>query len=202
MAVKKTQQRVKCGYLVTPVGKALWVSAPNPSPYDDSKTEATVVLDAASAELFKKDLKAKCADAAKTLGIDIDEAIANYLKPNTDAEGNPTGEFRVKAKTGLQYMPSFADANGKSFKPESGFMIPHGSDIRLSIGFEVQVVKPTFKGIVARLRGIQIINLQDNGAGFDAVDGGFSAESTAGSFAAGASNDGGWGEGSESDSGW
>ncbi len=197
-AAKKTQKRIKCGYLVTPVGKALWCSAPNPSPFDDTKTEATIIISAEQADIFRQELKDLCGDAAAQLEVDIDEAISNYMKPNTDADGNPTGEFRIKAKTGLQYPPTFADSKGKAFKPAADFTIPNRSEIRLSIGFEVQVVKPTFKGIVARLRGIQVVSLQERGTGFDEVDGDFSAEEATG----GASTANDWTTGTTEASGW
>lgn len=160
MAVaNKTQAKIKSfklGQFVTPVGSALFVSSPNPSQYDSEKEEGSIILSADDWATVKGQIDAALKANEAELPVPI--ASMKYpVKDATDGEGNPTGEFILKAKTSIKYPAKFYDTDGKPFVPDAGFNVPNRSKIRLSISFEV-VSTSLYKGIVARLNAIKVIS--------------------------------------------
>jgi len=172
--------------IVTPIGKALFVSAPNPSAFDDGKQEATILLSAADAEVVKAKLQAFIdSPDAKALGIPDTGFVDAAFKDDTDADGNLTGMLRLKAKTKAEFTVKFYDAKGAPFTPAPGFQVQNRSDIRLSILPEFMKTS-MFTGLTFRLQAIKVISAPsfgDDGMSGMEDDGDFVAPTAASSYA-------------------
>ena len=169
--------RVKGNVIVTEIGKALFVSSPAASQYDETKQEATILLDEAGVAKLKAQLQ-DLMDSAEVKESKIKDTgfVDAIFKEDTDADGNPTGLFRVKAKTAMQYPAKIYDASGNAFVPTPGFKVMNRSDIRLSVKPEVMQTS-MFTGIVLRLQAIKIIDVPS-------FDDGMSGTNDAGGFTA------------------
>ena len=194
----KTTTKVTGQTFATPVGKALFVSAPAASSYDATKQEASILLDSAAvAELTTKLQAFMDSPEVQASGIKDTGFVAALFKEDTDQDGNPTGLMRLKAKTGMQFPAKLLDAAGKEFKPSPGFSIPNRSSIRISCYPEVMETS-MFKGIVLRLKAIKIISTPSFSDGFEdtGVEGDFSYDSGTSYGAADSAADAadGWGE--------
>lgn len=146
----------KLGAVITEIGSALFVSAPNPSQFDESKIEAGIVL---SGEDFKK-LEAQVDSMIDALEEPLvcDRKLCKInAKQQTDQEGNLLDSYLLKSKTGIQYAPKYYDAQNKAFVPGVGFSIPNRSKIRLALSAEV-CSSAMFKGLTFKLNGIKIIS--------------------------------------------
>ena len=170
----------KLGRYVTQKGSSLFGSGNTPSPFDPDKVEGTIILDQAGKDHFQAWLDINMTDAVlKDLGIKRSE-ISSIFKDDTDKDQNPTGNFRVKGKSNIKYMPAFVGGDGKQFTPEAGFKIPNRATVQLSLGVEVMKMS-TFTGIVLRLQGTKILEVPDYGTGFEDEDstGGFAYDASA-----------------------
>jgi len=177
MATPKQTPSIKGSIILTPKGKSLFVSVPNASSYDPLKQEATIVLDGDATAILKAQLNDFVAsEDVKVSGVKTKGFVDNLFKEDTDADKNPTGNFRVKAKTAMQYPANLYAANGDEFKAPVGFSIPNRSTIKLSVRPEV-ISSPMFIGIVLRLQAVKVFDLPE----FD--DGMKKDEDTSGSFA-------------------
>ncbi|MCI4438003.1 MAG: hypothetical protein JHC33_14440 [Ignisphaera sp.] len=173
MAKIKTQApKNKLGSLLTPIGSALFVSCPNASAFDETKQEASIVLTPEDYESFKAQLDALIDNCTEELVVAKDK-MAMPIKPETDKEGNPTGNYILRAKTSMIYKAKLYNADRSEFKPDAGFQVANRSKIRLSISVEVMATS-MYKGLVFRLNAIQIISASPwaNANPFDAVEGG------------------------------
>lgn len=180
MAVKKLQtpQTVKGRILVTPKGKALFVSVPNASSYDETKQEASLLLTKEDADILKAQLTDFIESAeVKEAGLNDIKFIDSLFKDDTDADGNLTGLLRIKAKTAMKYPAKLYAANGDTFTPDVGFSIPNRASIKMSVRPEVMTTS-MFTGLVLRLQAIKIFELPE----FD--DGMSNDEDNSGSFSA------------------
>ena len=165
----------KSSVMVTDKGLALFVSCPAASPYDDSKQEASILLD----EAGKAKLQAQLQDfldtpEAKATGIKDTGYAEKAFKADTDQDGNPTGLYRVKAKTAMIYAAKLYTAAGKVYTPTPGFQLPNRSTIRMSVKAELMSTS-MFTGIVLRLQAIKIIDVPTYDDGMSGVEdeGGF-----------------------------
>ena len=156
---------VKLGKFVTAPGRALFCTGNTASFYDSSKIEGTVVLDQDGRDAFQAFLDEHLPEALKTIGIKA-SALNDIFKEDTDKEGNATGNFRVKAKTKLDFSQKFYDGNGVEFKPEGAFTIPNGATIQMAVGVEVMKTA-TFTGIVLRLNGTKILAMPEYSTGLE-----------------------------------
>jgi len=158
MALKPTTKTaaVKLGQEVTPVGSALFVSAPRPSQFDATKIEAGLILSAEDYAILLARINVLLKEHEAELPAPISQLKLPF-KEATDAEGNPTGEMILKSKTGVRFAPKFFDANGKAFNPGPDFQVANRSKIRLAVSFEAMKTS-MFTGVVARLNGIKMIN--------------------------------------------
>lgn len=157
MAMKPTAiKQNKLGQIVTPKGSALFVSAPNPSQYDEDKIEASIVLSKEDFEAFKASVISMANKYEGELVADLDK-MAWPAKEATDKDGNPTGEMIVKAKTAIKYPPKMYNAKGTPIVITPGFSVPNRSTIKLSASVEIVSTK-VYTGVVLRLNGIQIIS--------------------------------------------
>jgi hypothetical protein len=163
----------KLGQIVTPIGSALFVSCPNASAFDENKQEATIVLSAEDYAVFKRDLDALIKDYDGKLVVDPDK-MTMPVKPAEDADGNPTGEYMIKAKTAMKYPARLYNAKGGSFNPPAGFQVANRSKIRLQVSAEL-ISTNMFKGLVLRLNAVQIISSTPwaGNSPFGATDGDF-----------------------------
>ena len=168
----------KLGQLVTPKGAALFVSCPAASQFDDSKQEASILLTADDYAVLKGQLDALVASYEGELVVDP-ATMEMPVKDATDKEGAPTGDFIIKAKTGMQYPAKLYDAAGKPFAPTPGFSVANRSTIKLSVSAELINTK-VYKGLVLRLNAVQIISSNPfQGANpFGAEDGDFNGGDT------------------------
>jgi len=169
--------RVKGDIIVTGLGKALFVSCPAASQYDENKQEATILLDETEANILKGRLQ-DFMDSADVKESKLKDTgfVDALFKDDVDAEGNLTGLFKVKAKTAMQYPAKLYDASGNPFTPTPGFKIPNRADIRLSVKPEVMKTS-MFTGIVLRLQAIKIVDVPsfDDGMAGTSDTGGFTA---------------------------
>lgn len=158
MATKPATKFVsnKLGQLVTPAGSALFVSCPNASQYDETKQEASILLSADDYATFKAQIDGLIAAYEGELVVDA-STMEMPVKDNTDKEGAPTGEFIVKAKTGMQYPAKLYDANAVAFTPTPGFSVANRSKIKLSVSAELINTK-VYKGLVLRLNAVMLIS--------------------------------------------
>lgn len=165
----------KLGQLVTPKGSALFISCPNASSFDETRQEASILLSADDYAAFKAQIDALVAAYEGELVVDP-TTMEMPVKDATDKEGAPTGEFIVKAKTGMRFPAKLYDANSKQFAPAPGFSVANRSTIKLSVSAELISTK-VYKGLVLRLNGVQIISANPFvGANpFGAEDGDFDA---------------------------
>jgi hypothetical protein len=147
---------VKLGQEVTPVGSALFVSAPRPSQFDDTKIEAGLILSAEDYATFIGRINTLLKEHEAELPAPIAQ-LKMPFKEATDAEGNPTGEMILKSKTGVRFAPKFFDANGQAFNPGPDFQVANRSKIRLAVSFEAMKTS-MFTGVVCRLNGIKMIS--------------------------------------------
>ena len=171
---------VKLGKFVTAAGRALFCGGTTPSHFDATKIEGTVILDAAGRDAFQEWLDLNLPDALKATGIKASQ-VNNIFKDDTDRDGNPTGNYRVKAKTKLEFGQKFYDGSGNEFKPEGGFQIPNGSTIQMAVGVELMKTA-TFTGLVLRLNGTKILEFPSYTTGLEAdtgAAGGFSYDAAA-----------------------
>jgi len=170
----------KLGRYVTKAGSSLFGTGNTPSPFDDTKVEGTIVLDAAAKDHFQAWLDERLTDELlKDLGIKRSE-LNSIFKDDVDKDKNPTGAYRVKGKSNIKYMPKFIGGDGKEFNPTDDFKIPNRATIQLSLGVEVMKMS-TFTGIVLRLQGTKILEVPDYGTGFedDDSEGSFSYDAAA-----------------------
>jgi len=156
---------VKLGRFVTAAGRALFCGGNTPSHFDATKIEGTVVLDQDGRDAFQAFLDERLPEALKAIGIKA-SALNDIFKEDTDKDGNSTGNFRVKAKTKLDFGQKFYDGNGVEFKPEGAFTIPNGATIQLAVGVEVMKTA-TFTGIVLRLNGTKILAMPEYSTGLE-----------------------------------
>lgn len=163
-------QSIKLGGFVTPVGSALFVSCPNASQFDPLKQEASILLSAEDWAGLKAQIdKALVENNAYAL---VPEAKMQYpITDSVDADGNATGDIRLKSKTAMQYPAKLLDSKGKPITVTPGFSIANRSKIRLAIGVEV-VSTGMYKGIICRLNAVKVISASpwagaDPFAGYD-----------------------------------
>jgi len=147
---------VKLGSKVSPVGSALFVSAPRASQFSPDKQEAGLVLSAEDYAMFMAEIMATLKEHESELPAPITK-LAFPFKEQTDAEGNPTGEMILKTKTAMRFPAKFYDVDGKEFKPSADFQVANRAKIRLAVGLEVMKTS-MYCGVVARLNGIKIIS--------------------------------------------
>lgn len=161
--------RVKGPIISTAKGKALFVSSPHASQFDPNKQEATILLTEEDANVIKGQLQ-EFMDSQEVKDSKIKDTgfVEASFKADTDADGNPTGLLRLKAKTAMQYPAKLYSANGTVFTPDVGFKIPNRADIRMSFRVEVMTTS-MFTGMVFRLQAIKIIDMPtfDDGMGGD-----------------------------------
>lgn len=167
--------RVKGSIVSTAIGKSLFVSVPSASQYDPLKQEATILLTDEDTASLKATLQNFMdSPEVKESGLKDTGFVAALFKDDTDADGNPTGLSRVKAKTAMQYPCKLYTSSGTVYTPAPGFTLPNRADIRMS--FRPEVMKTSmFTGIVLRLQAIKIINMpsfDDGMAAFDDGDAG------------------------------
>ena len=161
---------VKGPVMVTDKGLALFVSCPSASPYDDSKMEASILLD----EAGKTKLQGQLQDfldtpEAKASGIKDTGFAEKAFKADTDQDGSLTGLYRVKAKTAMIYAAKLYTAAGKIYNPAPGFQLPNRSTIRMSIKPEL-MSSSMFEGIVLRLQAIKILSVPTYDDGMNGVE--------------------------------
>ena len=159
MAAAKPTTKVaknKLGTIVTPVGSAVFVSAPRPSTFDENKIEASVVLTPEDFVVLKAEIDKRISELEEAPVVAIDKCKWPFAD-EMDKEGNPTGNIRVKAKTNVKYPPKFYAADGKQFVPGMDFQVANRSKIRLALGFEI-VSTGMYKGVIARLNAIKIVS--------------------------------------------
>lgn len=174
MATPKVNS-VKLGKFVTSAGRALFCGGNTPSHFDATKIEGTVILDEAGRDAFQEWLDLAMPDALKATGIKATQ-VNNIFKEDVDRDGNPTGNYRVKAKTKLEFGQKFYDGSGNEFKPEGDFQIPNGSTIQMAVGVELMKTA-TFTGLVLRLNGTKILEFPSYTTGLETdtgAAGGFS----------------------------
>lgn len=164
MAAPKVNS-VKLGKYVTKAGRALFCGGTKPSHFDATKIEGTIILDEDGKEDFQNFIDMHLPDALKATGIKP-TAVASVFKDDTDRDGNPTGKYRIKAKTKLEFGQKFYDGSGNEFKPEAGFEIPNGSTIQMAIGVELMKTA-TFTGLVLRLNGTKILEFPSYTTGLE-----------------------------------
>jgi hypothetical protein len=157
MAKKVEIKKARGNTIVTPAGKALFVSAPQASQFDATKQEASIVLSADNKKVLEAQLKAFITENAHVIGMDP-KAISIPFKEDTDSDGNSTGYYRLKAKTGMKYPAQFVGADNKRFTPDEDYQLPNGSDIRLSLTPEL-IATSMFQGLTLRLNGIKVLKL-------------------------------------------
>jgi len=167
MAPKTT--KAKLGRVVTPVGKALFCSGNTPSKFDATKVEGTIILSADARDKLQEFFDMNLPDALKATGIKASE-VKDIFKPAKDRDGNPTGDFMLKAKTKLEFGQKFFDGSGKEFTPAGEFKIPNGSEIQMSIGVELMKTA-TFTGLVLRLQGTKVLSLPSYVTGLESDTG-------------------------------
>ena len=173
-----TSTRVKGPIILTPKGKALFVSVPEASSYDPLKQEASILLTEADTLVLKAQLQEFVgSQEVKDSGIKDTGFVDALFKEDTDADGNLTGLFKVKAKTAMIYPAKLYAADGKTFVATPGFGIPNRSDIKMSVRPEVMATS-MFTGVVLRLQAIKIFDMPS----FD--DGMSGDEDSSGSFVA------------------
>lgn len=180
MAVKKPAKVVqaKLGRYVTAPGRALFCGGNTPSHFDPLKIEGTIILDQEGKDAFQEFIDLHLPDALAATGIPATQ-VADIFKDDTDRDGNPTGKFRVKAKTKIEFGQKFYDGSGNEFKPEGEFSIPNGSTIQMAIGVELMKTA-TFTGLVLRLMGTKILETPSYTTGLESdtgATGGFSYDS-------------------------
>lgn len=187
MALKPTTaiKSNKLGQIVTPAGSALFVSCPNASQFDEEKQEASIVLSPDDYKVFKASLDKLIASYEGDLVVDV-STMELPVKDATDKEGNPDGNFIVKAKTAMKYPAKLYNAKGTPLAPTPGFSVPNRSKIKLSVSAELVSTK-VYKGLVLRLNGIQIISSTPwSGSNpFSAEDGDFTGDEAFGATSAG-----------------
>lgn len=174
MAAPKVNS-AKLGKFVTAPGRALFCGGNTPSHFDPSKIEGTVILDQEGRDAFQEFLDLNLPEALATTGIKATQ-VPSIFKDDTDRDGNPTGNFRVKAKTKLEFGQKFYDGAGNEFKPEGQFTIPNGSTIQMAVSVELMKTA-TFTGLVLRLTGTKILETPSYSTGLEAdtgATGGFS----------------------------
>lgn len=159
---KAKVQSVKLGQFVTPAGSALFVSCPNASQFDDSKQEASIILQAEQWDELKIQIdKAIVENNGYAL---VPENKMQYpIKDAVDKENNLTGDIILKAKTGMQYPAKLLDAKGKPIVLTPGFTIANRSKIRLAIGVEV-ISSGMYKGVICRLNAVKVISASPFGS--------------------------------------
>jgi len=158
MALKPTAKFVsnKLGAIVTQSGAALFVSCPNASEFDETRQEASIILSPEAYETFTADLNKLVKAYEGELVVDPTK-MELPVKGSVDKEGNPTGEFIVKAKTAMIYPSKLYNAKGIAFNPAPGFSVPNRSKIKLSVSAELINTK-VYKGLVLRLNAVQVIS--------------------------------------------
>ena len=157
---------------MTPVGQG--------SKFAPDKIEGSIILTPKSKEKLQVMMEKLVTDNAKELKYDATKALYPF-KEDLDRDKNPTGNFRLKCKTGIEYPPTYADAKGRNFKPEQGFVVPNGSKVRFAVTI-VASSTAIYKGISCRLNGIQILSTPSTNVEFGAMDEGdytYEAESVA-----------------------
>lgn len=160
---------VKLGRFVTDPGLSLFGSGNTPSQFDANKVEGTIILDQAGKDRFQAWLDEKLTkEVLAEVGLKASD-IESVFKEDVDKDKNPTGNWRVKGKSSITYMPKFIGGDGVEFHPEPGFKIPNRATIQLSLGVEVMKMS-TFKGLVLRLQGTKILEVPDYGTGFEDDD--------------------------------
>jgi len=170
----------KLGKFVTAAGRALFCGGNTPSHFDATKIEGTVILDQEGRDAFQEWLDLNLPEALKATGIKASQ-LNNIFKEDTDRDGNPTGNYRVKAKTKLEFGQKFYDGSGNEFKPDGEFKIPNGSTIQMAVGVEVMKTA-TFTGLVLRLNGTKILEFPSYSTGLETdtgATGGFSYDAAA-----------------------
>ena len=159
--------------IITPAGSALFCSGIQPSTYDDSKVEASIIITADEKDAIVEKIMAFVKEHKDSLGIDM-KKFQMPITESTDKDKNPDGRFVLKAKSKLEYLPKFYDHSNVEFTPDINYKIPNGSTIRLKV--TVELLKTSkFQGVTFRLQAYQILKLATMDSGFDAVevDGGF-----------------------------
>jgi hypothetical protein len=159
----------KLGSLISPVGSALFVSAPAASSFDPNKQEASIILSAEDHATMMAQIDGLIAAYEGALVVAKDK-LKYPFKNVEDKEGNETGEFLWKAKTSVQYPSKFFDANGQGFKPAPGFTVANRSKIRLAVSAEI-VSTSLYRGLVLRLNAIKIISSTPWAGGTDPFSG-------------------------------
>lgn len=163
-----TVAKNKLGQLITPVGSALFVSVPHASKFQEDKQEAGIVLSAENFAIFEAEVEALLDALEEPLVLPRAKAKLN-AKPQTDPDGNLTGDMFIKATTGMQYKAKLYNADNKAFLPDDNFSIPNRSKIRLSVSVETYKTNLT-AGITLKLNAIKIIS-STPWAGGDAFSG-------------------------------
>lgn len=148
-------EKNKLGSLITPIGSALFVSVPHASKFNEDQQEAGIVLSAEAYAEFESQVEALIDALEEPLVCKRELAKLNG-KAQTDAEGNPTGDILLKAKTGMQYPCKTYDAQNKAFVPDMSFSVPNRSKIRLQVSVETYKSNLT-AGITLKLNAIKII---------------------------------------------
>lgn len=180
-ATKAKIQSIKLGQFVTDIGSALFVSSPNPSQYDASKEEASILLSAEQWEVFKAQLD-KAMEENNAYSVVPKDKMRYPIKEATDSDGNSTGDIIVKAKTGIQYPAKILDSKGKPVVTGPGFSIPNRSKIRLAVGAEV-IATSLYRGCLLRLNAIKILSANPFGgsnpfSGYDEDEGDYESPTT------------------------
>jgi hypothetical protein len=165
---KSSIKKARGTTIVTPVGKALFVSAPRASQFDDNKQEATIVLSADAKAEVEAILKAFIKENAAEIGKKPAD-ITIPFKEDTDSDGDFTGNYRLKAKTGMKYPAQFVGSDNSKFSPDMDYQLPNGADIRLSITPEL-LATSMFQGLTLRLNGIKVLGVKQYDLGFSDDD--------------------------------
>jgi hypothetical protein len=202
--MSKSKKPAKLPRITTPAAPLKWGSISKPGLKFESETDyeytAEVILTGEQAKVLTDQLtplaeksKADALAAAET-GKDKKAIQACKLhipiQPLLDDEGEPTGQYVLKARRDAQYtnrktdevvnvtIPVFDSAG----KPLVGAKIGRDSEVRVAFDAKPFCMPATNRvGISARLAGVQVIKLVEFGGasadslGFDAVEGGYTA---------------------------
>ena len=152
----------------------------------DGTDEVRSFIGQLDVELMKaEDMATEAANQAKgrskgKLPVKHDENFGEVY----DDDGNPTGQFFVKAKAKAEgitqsgkawkFKPTVFDAKGKTFPEKDPPMIGNGSTGRLALTAYAYAA-PVGYGVSIRLEAVQILNLVEYG-GRSAADYGFAIE--------------------------
>lgn len=134
--------------LVTPVGEAKWAHLTKPKPpfkgdkEKGAKYQIDVVFDPADPawKAWASDIKVRSKKAGKNVPI----------RPELDADNQPTGRYMATFKTGEQYKPQV-------FGLPEGQMVGNGSKVRVS--FTPAAYEGFGGGVTLYLNAVQVVEL-------------------------------------------